>query len=689
VQIWKKTLFSALILGMAAPLAAAQTQPPSIDDLLNQAQASAPDAATSPVVALHSSLNDTEQTALKSAIAAARTGDRSRYDAAASLIQNPDAKRIALWAMVDASGEQMSFFELDQARRDLAGWPRAGRRQGLAEKALEASSMSPQAIVDWFGDDKPTTGEGALALTASLAAVNRTDQAQALLHDYWDTHVFEADVQRSMQTRFGTWLTQDDYIKRADMLLYGTQGPAAKDLLSQLPPAERQQAEARIALRAGKKPDLSGIETVPGVAFERMAQLRRSGQISAATEAAKNLGPAPGFDDGDARNYSERRQLFVEALKIQDWHGAYDAMKAAGFKGGERKAESDFFAGWVALTKLNDPATAARYFEGVRQAGRTPLTQGRADYWLGRAEEAQGHKEAAQKAYQDGGQYIGAFYGQLAAEKAGTTSITLPAEPQPTAADRDRFDGRPTVRAARLLAECGQDDLFKVFITSIGDSLPTAEEYALLMDMGRQYNQPFLAMMAGRAAAGKGFLLPERMYPIRDIPVVPNAPDPSFVLAITRQESSFDPKIKSPADARGLMMLLPSTASGVARRLGISYTASQLYDGDYNMRLGTFHLGELVTSVQGSMILTAVGYNAGPGRISQWTAFCGDPRGATDPLDFIECAPFTETRNYMMRVMENVQIYRARLNGGTAPLTPSADLKRGGYTYAAIGPTAG
>ena len=131
-------------------------------------------------------------------------------------------------------------------------------------------------------------------------------------------------------------------------------------------------------------------------------------------------------------------------------------------------------------------------------------------------------------------------------------------------------------------------------------------------------------------------------------------------------------------------MLLPSTARGVARRLGVDYVESQLWEADYNMRLGTFHLGELMSDYSGSYLLTAVGYNAGPARPPQWTPYCGDPRGSTtDPLDFIECVPFTETRNYMMRVMENVQIYRARLNGGSAPLNPTADLKRGGYNVVA------
>jgi soluble lytic murein transglycosylase len=688
LHIWKKTLLSALILGLAAPLAASG-QPPvgSGEDPQNQAGAADPALTTSePLTVNRSSLSDTEQTALKSALAAARASDRPRFDAALSLIQNPDARHIATWAMVDTSGEQMSFFELDQARRDLAGWPRGARRQALTEKALAAAGLSPQDVIAWFGDDRPVTGEGALTLASGLAAKGRTEEAQFLVRNAWRNQVFEADVQAAMLDKFGAWLTPEDHIKRADMLLYGTQGPAAKAMLPLLPPDERRQAEARIALRANaRKIDLSGLETVPGVAFERMAQLRRSDQVQAGLAAAKYLGPAPGFDEGDARNYSERRQMFVEALKIQDWRGAYDTMKDAGFRSGERKAESDFFAGWIALTKLNDPIAAEHHFQGVREAGRTPLTQARADYWLGRAEEAQGRVADAQRNYFAGSQFIGAFYGQLAAEKAGITTITLPPEPQPTAADRARFEGRDMVRAARLLAECGEDGLFKVFVTSIGEGLPSAEEYALLMDMARNYNQPFLAMMAGRAAAGKGFLLPERMYPLRDIPTVPNPPEAAFVMAITRQESSFDPKIRSSADARGMMMLLPSTASQIAKRMGVGYSAAQLYDADYNMRLGTYHLGELINSVQGSFILTAVAYNAGPGRVNQWTTFCGDPRGGTDPLNFIECAPFTETRNYMMRVMENVAIYRARLNGGAAPLSPSADLNRGGYTYA-LGP---
>lgn len=191
-------------------------------------------------------------------------------------------------------------------------------------------------------------------------------------------------------------------------------------------------------------------------------------------------------------------------------------------------------------------------------------------------------------------------------------------------------------------------------------------------------------MKAARAAATRNLILTDRAYPYRTPPSAPNAPEPALVLGITRQESGFDPGVRSHADARGMMQLLPSTAKIVARRIGEPYPGpAALYEADYNMRLGSAFLGQLVNQFSGSYLMAAAGYNAGPGRPVQWAATCGDPRGGgQDPLDFIECIPFSETRNYVMRVLENMTVYRAKLNGGTAPITLSADLRRGAYNYA-------
>jgi soluble lytic murein transglycosylase len=249
-----------------------------------------------------------------------------------------------------------------------------------------------------------------------------------------------------------------------------------------------------------------------------------------------------------------------------------------------------------------------------------------------------------------------------------------------TQADRARFEGRELVRALRILFESGNKDTFKVFALHVDDTLPTAAEYALLVDLARNYGDQDTAMRAVRTASQRGMTLPERGYPILLLPAVSGGAEPAFVHSISRQESNFDPRARSRPGARGMMQLMPATGASVARQLGESYSVDRLFEPQFNMRLGSRYLGDMISQFGGSYIMAAAAYNAGPGRPGQWAALCGDPRGAaTDPLDYIECIPFVETRNYVMRTLETTQVYRARLNGGSAPLVLSADLKRGSW----------
>ena len=190
-------------------------------------------------------------------------------------------------------------------------------------------------------------------------------------------------------------------------------------------------------------------------------------------------------------------------------------------------------------------------------------------------------------------------------------------------------------------------------------------------------------MRAARTAAQRGFVLPERGYPLVTPPAVATSAEPAFSLSIARQESNFFPGARSNVGARGMMQLMPATARLTARKMGEPFVESRLNEAEYNMRLGATYLGDMIDNFSGSYAMAAAAYNAGPGRPRDWVSFCGDPRaGGADPLDFIECIPFSETRNYVMRTLETTMVYRARLNGGTAPLTLSQDLKRGGYVYA-------
>ncbi|MDP1631524.1 MAG: lytic transglycosylase domain-containing protein [Caulobacter sp.] len=648
------------------------------------ASSQAPQLVTTPQVAYRQPLSDSDAANLRAALDAG--GDTGRIRQAMSAIQDPIGKKIALWALTDRAPESLSFFEADAARRDLNGWPRGAKRQVTAEKLLETSGLSADRIIAWFGGAQPESPEGALALAGALRASGRGEEARGLIRRWWRDELFDADPQSAMRARFGDYLTDDDHIRRADVLLYGPQGPAARDMVAILPAAYRPVADARMAFRSNASNAaglLSGLTAQqrqdPGLIFEQASYYRRRGMDSTALSLARGFKAAPTGEVG-SRIWSERRAMVVDGLLKDDAQGAYAAARDTGMTVGANAAEAEFYAGWIALSRLKNPKAAAEHFAALAAAGTSPITQGRALYWQGRAAEALGDQGAAQDYYRQGAENITVFYGQLAAQKAGLKQIVLPKDPEITAADRARFEGRELVRALRLLYESGNRDTFRVFSLHVDDTLPTEAECALLVDLIRGYGDTDTAMRAVRTAAQRGMILAERGYPILPSQDVPGGADPAFVLSITRQESNFDPGARSRADARGMMQLLPGTAKMMARALGEPFSDSRLYESDYNMRMGARYLGDMIGNFGGSYIMAAAAYNAGPGRPPQWAAICGDPRGsATDPLDFIECIPFSETRNYVMRTLETREVYRARLNGGTAPLMLWSDLQRGGW----------
>jgi soluble lytic murein transglycosylase len=238
------------------------------------------------------------------------------------------------------------------------------------------------------------------------------------------------------------------------------------------------------------------------------------------------------------------------------------------------------------------------------------------------------------------------------------------------------------VRAAKILFDLGQREQARAFVLAAAQNLPNGEEYALLVDFARRAGDTDLAMRAARLGAQHGHILPDRAYPMAQFASDQGSAETAFVLSITRQESNFWPMARSNANARGMMQLIPATARHDAARLGLPYSESRLWEAEYNMRLGAYELGQMVDTFGGSYAMAAAAYNAGPNRPPQWVMDCGDPRAAgADPLDFVECIPFTETRNYVMRTLETMEVYRAKLNGGSTALTLAEDLKHGVSGY--------
>jgi len=644
-----------------------------------------------PPYAVHRPLDASEAEALGHALEAAKLGDPGPIRRALDEISDPLAHKIALWALVDTSAAGLSYAEVEGARRDLAGWPGAAKRAAATERTLDGGGLRPQSIIDWFAGADPVTPEGAMALAGAYQAVGQPAKAKEVIRGAWRGKPFESGVQQEMLTRFGALLTADDHAAREDMLLYGSQGQAARDLLPMLSSDQQALAQARMALRSGaSNADLlvgalpASVRDAPGLGYEQALRAERRGDVFGALAFIPRLPTALPDPDSQARMWRLRKELVIAALKVGDSRGAYRAAADSGVTMGQDGAEAEFYAGWLALDRLKDPKLADDHFAKLQAIGVSPITASRALYWRGRAAEAAGDDLNAKLFYAEGAKYQTAFYGQLAAAKAGLTRLTLGKDPEITVADRARFEDREEIRAARLLADIGAKETFRSFVLALAATLPSAAEEAQLVDLARNDGEQELSMKVVRTAAQHGFILPERGYPIRTPTSLPGGVETALVLGITREESGFDPHVRSGAGAEGMMQLMPGTASVLARRLGYSYGPGRLQDADFNMQLGSAYLEKLVSDFSGSYVMATAAYNAGPGRPTEWTQYCGDPRStSTDPADYIECIPFSETRNYVMRVLEATEVYRARLAGGSAAIGLPADLKRGAYGYGA------
>src|SRR5262249_5506815 len=384
--------------------------------------------------------------------------------------------------------------------------------------------------------------------------------------------------------------------------------------------------------------------------------------------------------DGDAW-WRTRRVLVRKLLDAGDPETAYRVAREAAQPSSENyRADHHFTAGWVALRYLNDPTTAMAHFRHIADGITNPIALARASYWQARAAEALGRHHEARAHYETAARYPTAFYGQLARAKLGITGIAI-RHPGLDGAQRAAIANLEVVRAAELLYAIGERELIIPMVMDLGDRAVDPAALLGVAEVTSRHKDARATLLLGKAALARGLPFEQYAFPNFGIPAFASvAPeiDRSIAFAIVRQESEFNQRDVSPAKAVGLMQVTPDAGRDTAKRFGVKYDWKRMVnDAVYNCQMGSAELSGLLQDYRGSFILTFAGYNAGRGRVKEWIARHGDPRDPTvDPIDWIERIPFSETRNYVQRVMENFQMYRVRFGQG-ARLTVEADLRRG------------
>lgn len=657
-------------------------------------QVSAAQVATSPslkpqLVAASDVISTRDAGLLRLGLQAVDRADWFEVRQAESQLRDSTAKDILTWYRARRDW-RMSFDEMDRALTRLAGWPEITEIRSRAEEVMELSSLDARARVEWFENHGGArSGAGHIINARALEALGRDDEAMVEVRKAWHGRTLSKEVSQKTYARYKNKLTQDDHRKRVDFLLWTRQTTAAERMKSLLTPDWRALLDARSKLiRRARGVDAavdsvsSELQSHPGLMFDRAEWRRRARLKDRVTPLLRQIDGNAVPPAGRSRLWKARHPQVRVALKESDWQLAYELSAPHGMSSGRDFAEAEWTAGWIALRHLDNPERALQHFESLEKGVSTPISLSRAHYWKGRTLEAMNLEEEAQAAYAEAAQYRFSYYGQLAAEKAMQGTIDLAATVTITDEDRANFQSRSLVKAMRLFAENGWDASFRKFAYHLDDQLNRSQDFELLAELGREYHYADIGVRGAKAGLAKGVVAPDAAYPVVEYPLLREPQvERSLMLALSRQESEMNPAAISHANARGLMQFIPRTARLEARRQGLPYRTSWLTDDPgYNMTLGGAHLDTLLRQFNGSYIMTAAAYNAGASRPQRWIGEYGDPRaGEVDPVDWVEFIPFSETRNYVQRVLENTQVYRNRLSGEPEDIRLSDDLQRGRF----------
>lgn len=687
---WLLVRIAALGLALTAAAGALAQTVPRLDDAFATLLAQSP--------------SDADLGKLKDAINAINNGDSDGAGAAQSAIADPVTRKLARWWELRSGKQANTPEEIEDFVVKNPDWPNITLR-ARAEEAL-LTGGDAEHIRAFFKVVKPETSAGVAAEAVALLAKGNTTQAAALAADAWRNGELSDAAETAMFGRLGNVLTPADHAFRAGRLLFADTAfdnirslriAAIKRLMPLMAHADKARIEARLAVyRCRHKGCYAPARVLfahlppaanqdPGVIFDKARMLRKSGATQQAWRLMLEAGPFPANVQAPDDWWIEKRISAYGALYDGDHQAAYRLAAEHGALGINPLKEAEFLSGWIALRFLKDPKRALTHFKAMRRAADGPISLAQADYWLGRTFSQMGDERSAKPAYTEAAGYFNTYYGQIARQTLdkAATSLNVAAIPLPPAVLTRKFVADEAVRAAVIAGKAGLIDVMRVLLNNQKDRAGDEASSVLAAHLAIKLGDTQMALKIGKAAMEKGWNgLTRYAYPTVAMPAfqpLRTLPEKALLYAIARQESEFNTIIKSSAGARGILQILPGTAKGVCGKYKVRCEVGKLIsDPGYNAKLASAYVADTTDEFAGSYIMAIAGYNAGPGRVRDWVSKVGDPREAgTDPIDWVEMLSIDETRDYVKKVLSNVQVYRAELEAPGSALRIRADLQRG------------
>ncbi|MEQ8285398.1 lytic transglycosylase domain-containing protein [Thalassospira sp.] len=582
---------------------------------------------------------------------------------------DPLLQKAAEWMLLASPNSGRSFKEITTFIDAHPKWPSQALLRQRAEEAM-TDAVPDEEILAWFKRSAPVTADGATRQVKALLGAGQESAAIALVRSSWINENFGNGQERRFLSRYGKYIDQETHQQRLDRLLWEGRLSTASRTMKYVSDDYRLLAEARASLRAME----GGVDAVlnrvpekyrndPGLIYERVRWRRIKDRDQEARDLLLSQANDLAYISIRPQYWwLEKAILARRALQKGHITDAYRLVANHGQTDAGDIAEAEWYAGWIALEFLGDAEIALTHFQNLYDVVQYPISLSRGAYWAGRANAAIGDEKRAKEWFELAAQHAHTFYGQLAIDALGAKPTYSVEQPVPTAEQRAAFEDQELTQVVRKLGEMGLGNIIRPFIMALVYEHDEPEYLAMATDLAREYGRTDLGIIAAKRSirTGSGYL--DAAYPIHEQVPLGRAPDPALVHAIMRQESLFNPLAVSSAGARGLMQLMPATAQRMAQSLDLEYDTDRLTsDPSFNIAVGRAYLERLLDRWNGQEVLTIASYNAGPTRVRQWINEYGDPRDPeVDLVDWIEMIPYSETRNYVQRVMEGTYVYRRR-----------------------------
>jgi soluble lytic murein transglycosylase len=625
--------------------------------------------------------------AVKQAIDLVRNAKTGEATAIEKTIGELAAQKLVEWVILRHPNGQASFDRYAGFIANNPSWPSMHALRRRAEVRLW-QERSDAVTVRRFTAGQPASAKGTFALARVLLAEGDRDGAARQVREAWRSEELSEQLEAQTLELFRDVLSREDHRARMDKRIGAKDFSAAKRAANHLGSDDLSIVKACAAVTANAARALELLDAVAtgarqdlGYTLCRIRWMMRHDRIAEATRLMVAAPPdTMALQDTDEW-WRERRVLARKLLDLDKPQSAYEVVRDAALPANQNyRAEFHFMPGWIALRYLNDPATAHAHFAHIDDGSANPIVIARANYWRGRAAEAIGDSEEMRSNYEAAARHATAYYGQLARAKLGLERIELRAPLRADPANGSALSDE-LVRAADILYSLGERDIVLNFVAEFAEHSVDVPALVALGELTGRRNDARAMLQIGKTALARGLAMDFYAFPTIGIPQhSPVGPkiDHGVIYSVARTESAFDQRDKSPANAVGLMQVTPEAGRDTAKRFGVAYDWKRMVDDPvYNTQMGAAELSALLQEYKGSHIMTFAGYNAGRGRVQQWMKQYGDPRDPNvDAIDWVERIPFAETRNYVQRVMENLQVYRVRFDTA-APVMSKLDQHRG------------